>query len=125
MGDTGTRQITVEQNEYLWRFRDVYNDDMHGKLVIYSANHKGGHLEIYFTFNDHQHHFPQGTTEVYKWTGEKGIMFFQPVIALRIIRHARRELNWHPAPHTAPMLITDGYQLLKNLGYEPVPHPSE
>lgn len=90
--------------------------------MIYSAEHKAGRLEVHFTWEDKSVNFPQSA--VYKWTGEEGLPAFeQPVTAVRIIRYARRQLNWTPVKNMAPLIIK-GYTLLQQMGYEPAPYPN-
>lgn len=119
MAKTPLRSLVVDGEQYLWRVLDYY-DVYDGKLIIYSADHKAGWLEVHFTTEDRVNIYPQGA--VFAWTGESGLPFIQqPLIAVRVIRFARRQLNWMPKKNAPPHIIEDGYELFKAMGYEPVP----
>ena len=114
------RSISVESKTYYWKVRNRY-DAYEGVLRIFSSQHKSGFLEIYFTFAQLAEVFPKGA--IYKWTRKTGLpVIGRPLLVVQIVRYAKKQLNWKPMPRTAPTIIQNGYELLRQVGYEPIPH---
>jgi len=120
LAKTALRKLTVDGKNYLWKVSKYY-DVWEGTVIIYAKEIKHKQIIAQFTIEQRTQHFPTEATVIYKWTNEKGLPpIQQPIIAVRIIRYAVRQLNWQPTTKNDPLIIEDGYELLKQIGYEPL-----
>jgi len=55
---------------------------------------------------------------VYRWTSERGLDVHAPRTVVRVIRYANQHLGWNPEKNPKPLIIANGYQLLKDVGYD-------
>ena len=117
------RPIVVDNEAYLWKLKN-YEDVWAGILVVYSALHKQGRLEVHYPYDDYWE-WNNITLALVDEQSKRNLNIHEPEPTTRVIRHARNELGWNPNAQQSPFIIEHGYEILKQVGYRAKPYASK
>jgi hypothetical protein len=115
MSKSKVRPIVVDGEVYLWKLNS-YEDVWSGTLVVYSSQHKKGHLEVHYPFDDYFTGSEPGSA-LFDGINNRNLNIHEPEPTARVIRYARQQLGWNPDERVAPLVIEHGFEILKQVGY--------